>query len=54
MMISFPGPALTVVTLPFSWVAMMGRKLITRPLLVSNSTEAPAYHLERRDDDGEV
>ena len=54
MMISFPGSALSVVSLPFSWVAMIGRKLITLPLLVSNSTEAPAYHLDRRDEDGEV
>ena len=43
-----------MVTSPFTLVARYGEKLISLPLLVSNSTEAPAYHLDRRDEDGEV
>ena len=47
--ISWPGPALSVVTSPAQVPARKGWKLTTRPLLVSNSTEAPAYHLKRAD-----
>ena len=43
--ISLPGPALSVVMSPTLLVAKYGWKLTTLPLLVSNSTEAPAYHL---------